>query len=548
MADTGAGEKLKVFISYSRKDSAEFADELVAGLEYGGFAPFLDRHDIAAGEDWEARLGGLIAQSDTVVFVVSPEAVKSDRCVWEVDRTIELSKRLLPVIFKPVPEQDIPKKLSRLQFVRFDTGRGITRPLAELAEALRQDLDWIREHTRLGELARRWDGRKRPEGLLLRGDDLGAAKAWMATRKVGAPEITDAQRALISASEEAEQKRLGNEREQLEREKAQVAEIKAAQARTARLNRITRWAFAAVGAVIVIAGGIVGWLQWDKERQLATKEVALTESRQQLYQAQTKVTAQQASNAELKSALDRRQLELEHAQANILAELSGTKLLYTELDSALRFAARGTRIDLTLPRDAARVSSATAALAAAVSQANWRLGFGGHEGPVTSAAFSPDGSRIVTASWDNTGRIWDAASGKQIAVLSDASRVASAAFSPDGSRIVTASLINTARIWDAASGSRIAVLNGHISSLTSAAFSPDGSRIVTASRDRTARIWDAVGSRQIAAPRGHENYVLSAAFSPMARASSRRRRTGRPASGTLPAARRSRSCGVIRTP
>src|SRR5215469_16986026 len=66
MADPGAGEKLKVFISYSRKDSAEFADELVAGLEYGGFAPFLDRHDIAAGEDWEARLGGLIAQSDTL--------------------------------------------------------------------------------------------------------------------------------------------------------------------------------------------------------------------------------------------------------------------------------------------------------------------------------------------------------------------------------------------------------------------------------------------------------------------------------------------------
>jgi len=135
--------------------AAAFADELVSGLELVGFAPFLDRHDIAAGEDSEARLGGLIAQSDTVIFVVSPEAVKSERCVWEVDQTIELSKRLLPVIFKPVPEHEIPKELSRLQFVRFDIGRGITRPLAELAEALRQDLDWIREHTRLGELARR---------------------------------------------------------------------------------------------------------------------------------------------------------------------------------------------------------------------------------------------------------------------------------------------------------------------------------------------------------------------------------------------------------
>jgi hypothetical protein len=106
MNDAGAGEKLKVFISYSRKDSAAFADELVAGLEYGGFAPFLDRHDIAAGEEWEARLAGLIEQSDTVVFIVSPEAIKSNRCVWEVDKTLALSKRLLPVIHiavKPSP-------------------------------------------------------------------------------------------------------------------------------------------------------------------------------------------------------------------------------------------------------------------------------------------------------------------------------------------------------------------------------------------------------------------------------------------------------------
>src|SRR5262249_43376856 len=153
--------KLKVFISYSRKDSATFADELVAGLELAEFAPFLDRHDIAAGEEWETRLGGLIEQSDTVVFVVSPEAVKSERCVWEVDKTLALSKRLLPVVFKPVPEHDIPEKLGRLQYVRFDTGRGITRPLTELAEALRQDLDWIREHTRLGEIATRWDRRGR---------------------------------------------------------------------------------------------------------------------------------------------------------------------------------------------------------------------------------------------------------------------------------------------------------------------------------------------------------------------------------------------------
>jgi TIR domain len=253
MAEAGSGEKLKVFVSYSRKDSAAFADELVAGLELVGFAPFLDRHDIAAGEDWEARLGGLIEQSDTVVFVVSPEAVKSDRCVWEVDRTIELSKRLLPIIFKPVPQHYIPEKLNRLQFVRFDGGMGFARPLSQLAEALRVDLDWIREHTRLGELARRWDARRRPESLLLRGDDLDAAKAWIAARKAGAPEITDAYRVFIRASEEAETTRLGKERAQLQA--------------TARQQRRIAWLLGSVAILVLAMLGYVTWESYEVTRR-----------------------------------------------------------------------------------------------------------------------------------------------------------------------------------------------------------------------------------------------------------------------------------------
>src|SRR5262249_59188893 len=98
MNDAGAGEKLKVFISYSRKDSAAFADELVAGLEYGGFAPFLDRHDIAAGEGRGARPARLIWETDTGGFFLSPQTIKSYRFVWGVGKTPSLSKRLLPRI------------------------------------------------------------------------------------------------------------------------------------------------------------------------------------------------------------------------------------------------------------------------------------------------------------------------------------------------------------------------------------------------------------------------------------------------------------------
>src|SRR5215831_7251415 len=74
--------------------------------------------------------------------------------------------------------------------------------------------------------------------------------------------------------------------------------------------------------------------------------------------------------------------------------------------------------------------------------------------------------------------------------------VSSAAFSPDGSRIVTASLDKTAWIWDAATAKEIAVLRGHEGGVWSAAFSPDASRIVTASDDKTAWIWDAATDRQ----------------------------------------------------
>jgi len=84
----------------------------------------------------------------------------------------------------------------------------------------------------------------------------------------------------------------------------------------------------------------------------------------------------------------------------------------------------------------------------------------------------------------------DVATAKEIAMLRGQQGMWSAAFSPDGSRIVTASLDKTARIWDAVTAKEIAVLHGHDNFVWSAAFSRDGSRVVTASVDKTARIWD----------------------------------------------------------
>jgi WD40 repeat protein len=142
--------------------------------------------------------------------------------------------------------------------------------------------------------------------------------------------------------------------------------------------------------------------------------------------------------------------------------------------------------------------------------------FTGHTDSINSAAFSPDGSRIVIASYDGTATIWDARSGVLIKTLNGHHDwVQSAAFSPDGSRIVTASKDKTAKIWDANTGGLIITLAGHTEQVFSAEFSPDGSRIVTSSEDNTAKIWDESTGKQIATLAGHPLSVNSAAFSPI---------------------------------
>jgi WD40 repeat protein len=139
----------------------------------------------------------------------------------------------------------------------------------------------------------------------------------------------------------------------------------------------------------------------------------------------------------------------------------------------------------------------------------------GHAEAVLSVAYSPEGSRIVTASKDRTSRVWDAETGTPLAELAGhTDGLQSAAWSPDGLRIVTASRDGTARIWDAETGTPLAELMGHTDPVYSASYSPDALHIVTASSDKTARIWDSKIGAPLAVLHGHADTVYSACYSP----------------------------------
>ena len=114
----------------------------------------------------------------------------------------------------------------------------------------------------------------------------------------------------------------------------------------------------------------------------------------------------------------------------------------------------------------------------------------GHKKGLWQATFSPDGKKILTASEDNTARLWSTKTGEQLAVLAaHEDTISHVAFSPDGTKMLTASLDNTARIWSTGTGKPHTILRGHESGVLHATFSPDGNQVVTASWDNTARLW-----------------------------------------------------------
>lgn len=132
-----------------------------------------------------------------------------------------------------------------------------------------------------------------------------------------------------------------------------------------------------------------------------------------------------------------------------------------------------------------------------------------HNHAVWHVIFSPDGTRVATAS-NNAARIWDVTSGLEIARLEHENRARMVAFDPTGTYLVTASEDGTARAWDPMSGEELKRLS-HDDTVISARFSPDGRRIVTASWDRTACIWDPKSGRQLARLQ-HEQCLVNAFF------------------------------------
>jgi len=145
-----------------------------------------------------------------------------------------------------------------------------------------------------------------------------------------------------------------------------------------------------------------------------------------------------------------------------------------------------------------------------------RMTLQGHTNWISSIAISPEGKRVVSASWDNTIRIWDIDKGIELRKISreHGNYVFCIALSPDGRRIVAGDNAGQIDVWDITTGENVMVISGNLSLVSTIAFSPDGKHIISGSWDTTTKIWDAETGATLATLMSYTGGISSITFSP----------------------------------
>jgi len=200
----------EIFISYSRRNKA-FVERFLQALYDNGYSPdtiWVDWKDIPASSKWEDEIRKGIQKTNSVVFFLSPEWVKSNECAKELQVAAEYNKRLFPIVLENVDPNTIQPELASLNWIFFRETDNFDDALQKLFAALKTDLGWVAQHTDLLSRANEWNTKKRDNGYLLRGTELQSAETWLSqTSENKQPRPTPLQSEYILASRQDDVRR-----------------------------------------------------------------------------------------------------------------------------------------------------------------------------------------------------------------------------------------------------------------------------------------------------------------------------------------------------
>jgi WD40 repeat protein len=301
--------------------------------------------------------------------------------------------------------------------------------------------------------------------------------------------------------------------------------IQRSQLQAQRAVRIKQAAVAAI-ALLAVAASISAWIASSQKHEAQLQAAAARESQLQLL---TDSAAERLKDGDLIFArgivlevLRRRHAAnlVDPVAMNILQEIRAAdhaQVIMAAQDSVRRvaYSPDGSRIVTALFDGTARIWDARTGIQLQVLNAHPHVaGTPAYADIVKTALYSPDGKRILTADAGGVVRTWEARSGAPLRIIAEHLRdLQSAAYSPDGTLIAASGGLGV-RILDASTGELKVAIKGPDEGINSAVFSPTGTRVVAASDDGTARVWDVRSGQQLLTLTGHNGKVMSASYSP----------------------------------
>jgi WD40 repeat protein len=464
-----------VFISYSRKDK-QFVEKMYDALTFRGRETWIDWESIEWTEDWWQKIERGIEGANTFVFVISPDSIASEVCRQEIDHAEKHNKRLIPILWRDVPVEEISKALRKLNWAFLREEDDFENGLAKLLKVMDTDLEHVRTHTRLLERAIEWDREERNQSFVLREDDLKRSQIWLVQAEQKEPKPTELQREFIRASQANEKAtrivfEAGQEAERLlKNANRRVDDAVAKEQKATQRAKVA----SAVFCIALIGAAITGGFAW---RAVKDGEEA---------RAGTRI--------ERAGQLALRRFDTDQADGLRLAMLAGFEL---------KKWTRGKSTDRVL------VLSPILALQSSLEKIR-ETKLSSQQSSIYSVAFSPNGRLIATAGKDGTTRLWNINGGSIVTINGRQGSIYSVAFSPDSKFIATGGKDGTTKLWNV-NGEIITTINGEQGSIRSVAFSPD-SKLATGGDNGSTKLWS-IDGKLITTINDDQGSVYSLAFS-----------------------------------